>query len=271
MNLGLNYSPQAAELLRSGRIVIERFKCPPWPEVVAAARQECPAYLHFALNTGDGSLDDADWQAIEAGCAETDTPYINLHLIATTEQFPQIPPGSHAPAHLDAVADAFLKEVSRVTARLGPERVIVENVVYRGAEGPVLYAGTAPEVIRHVVEETGCGLLLDSAHARMTCLALGGNPQEYIARLPVERLREWHITGIQPVGPDGRLRDSMPMGDDDWSLVAWCMAQVESGRWPQPWIASLEYGGVGPKFEWRSETDELEAQVPRLRQLLNLS
>jgi uncharacterized protein (UPF0276 family) len=270
MKLGLNYSPQAADLLRSGQITIERFKCPPWPDVVAAARQERPPYLHFALNTGDGSIDAADWQAIENGCAETDTPYINLHLVATAEQFPHIPPGSHAPAHLNAVTEALLKDVVKVKARFGRERVILENVVYRGSEGPVLYACVAPEVIRRVVNETGCGLLLDTAHARMTCLTLGGNPQEYVARLPVERLREWHITGIQPGGPDGKLRDSMPMGDDDWSLVAWCMAQIESARWPQPWIASLEYGGVGPKFEWRSEPDVLAAQVPRLRQLLGL-
>jgi hypothetical protein len=38
MEFALNYSPQAAQLLQEGRIEIDRYKCPDWPDVRVAER-----------------------------------------------------------------------------------------------------------------------------------------------------------------------------------------------------------------------------------------
>ena len=112
------------------------------------------------------------------------------------------------------------------------------------------------------------GLLLDTAHARVTCAYLGNvTAEEYIQALPCEQLRELHVTGAQH-DTNGRLRDSMPMGPEDWATVRWVSAQVQEGRWPAPWITALEYGGVGASYEWRSDPQVIEQQLPMLQDIL---
>ncbi len=53
-------------------------------------------------------------------------------------------------------------------------------------------------VINQVVTETGCQFLFDIAHARLTTMNLGWDWLTYIRQLPLQRLREFHITGIDP-------------------------------------------------------------------------
>ena len=274
MRLAINYSPQAEALAASGAVVFDLFKCPPaWdpvvpehaPDLLARARAVRPIYLHFPLHAGDGSLRTTDWDQVEEALAQTGTPFVNLHLQAHAQDFPDMPANTTDPAHVRRIQDVLVQDVALVTARFGPERVIVENVVYRGADGKVLLPCVAPDVIGEVVSQTGCGFLLDLAHARLTATALGLDTQEYTARLPVARLRELHITGAQP--RDGRLRDSMAMGPEDWALVEWAMERIGDGVWGMPWAMAFEYGGVGPGFEWRSEAGVIAEQLPRLKEL----
>jgi uncharacterized protein (UPF0276 family) len=267
MKLALNYSPDAERLVNEGEIQIDCFKCPDWPELVTRAERSKPVYVHFGLNAGTNSPSHTNWLALEELRSRTATPYVNIHLIATIDAFPTFPVDTREAAHLDAVAASFIENVAVLVQRFGAASVIVENVVYRGQEGKVLYPSIAPEVITKVIEATGCGLLLDTAHARMSTLYLGISPQEYISRLPLQHLRELHITGIQH---DGRLwRDSMPMSSEDWAVAEWVLENIRCGNWPDPWVVSFEYGGVGPKFEWRTDAKVLSAQVPRLASLVH--
>ena len=224
MKLAVNYSPQALSLLSQQHMGVDRLKCPPWPELIAQAQASCPAYVHFGLDAGCGSLADTAWGMVERLLLETDTPYINVHLQARTEKFAAIPADSRQPSHLQAVAESFIKDVELLAQRFGPERVIVENVIYLGPEGKFLYAAVDPAVITAVFEETKCGLLLDTAHAQMTCRYFCADPREYISRLPVHQLHELHVTGLQEDGQ--RLRDSMPMGAEGWALAEWVLGQV---------------------------------------------
>jgi uncharacterized protein (UPF0276 family) len=194
--------------------------------------------------------------------AQTETPFANVHLQAASQDFPGMAVTTNAPEDQERVAEALIQDVRLVTSRFGPERVIVENVPYRGREDGRIAACVAPGVIRRVVEETGCGLLLDLAHARLTCLALGLDARDYIAQLPVAHLRELHVTGAQSDGQ--RLRDSMPLGAEDWALLAWALECIGNGGWPQPWALALEYGGVGPNLAWRSDAGVIAEQLPRL-------
>ncbi len=275
MKLAINYSPQAEALAAQGTIDLDLFKCPPvWdpvmpshaPDLLARAEAARPIYLHFPLHAGNNSLLTTDWGRIEKALTQTGTPFVNVHLQAHSRDFPDMPPDTTKPTHVRRILDALVQDVALVTARFGPERVIVENVVYRGADGKVLLPCVDPGVICRVVEETGGGFLLDLAHARLTCLALGLDVQEYVARLPVARLRELHVTGAQP--RDGRLRDSMAMGAEDWALIEWAMERIGDGAWEKPWATAFEYGGVGPGFEWRSEASVIAEQLPWLEGLM---
>lgn len=102
----------------------------------------------------------------------------------------------------------------------------------------------------------------------MTSICLEFDVYDYISKLPMAHLKELHITGIQ-ADQSGRLRDSMPMTNQDWELTARVIQLIKNGEYPAPWVAAFEYGGVGPKFEWRSQEEVLTKQIPLLYDLLN--
>ena len=262
MDFALNYSPQAAALLEQGRITIDRFKCPPWPELIAASRPHRPVALHFELRAGAPEAPEVDWDDIAAYAVDTGTPTVNLHLGARCDEYPDIPCASTDPAHLERVTAAFLRDVQAAVKRFGPERVIVENVPYHAEQGNILRAAVEPEVINRVVAETGCGLLLDISHGVIAARYLQRDERDYLAALPVHRLRELHVTGIQE--HEGRLRDHLELGDTDWANFGWVLDHIAVGAWAAPWLVAFEYGGIGPLFEWRSEERVIAEQVPRL-------
>lgn len=294
MDFAVNYSKAAARLLRAGRIQMERFKCPAWPETIAEAQAQHPVYVHFPLRVGQGVGDaqdtetDAppDWDKLAALLAQTDTPWINLHLGAAPEDHPDIPVLSVAPEHVARVGDALIRDVASVVARFGPERVVVENIF--GYYGRHLRAAVLPETIRRVVAETGCGFLFDLSHARLAAAELGMDAEVYIAGLPLVRLREMHVTGVQTVdaawvdflrrgGIDestvsrlaGRTIDHMPMTDADWDSFAWALAQIRARAWGTPGLVAFECGGIGGFYEVVMDAATLEEQAGRLYALVS--
>ena len=275
MKLAINYSPQAKMLAEQQAIELDLFKCPAAtedvvrkyaPTLLTDASACRPIYIHFPFHAGNGSIATTNWDEVEQYLSQTQTPYVNVHLQAQTKDFSAMTADTHAPEDIAYLTDIFIQDVAAVAERFGPERVIVENVVYRGANGKFLYPCIDPAVISQVVTETKCSLLLDTAHARLTCLALGIDVKEYISNLPVSRLKELHVTGAQFDGD--RLRDSMAMGYEDWELAEWVMQHIRDNQFAEPWVLTFEYGGVGPGFEWRSEADVIAEQLPRLRTLV---
>ncbi len=227
----------------------------------------------------------ADWAGVDALLGRTDTPYVNLHLAPTVHDHPTIPIDSTDPAHVEELTACLVRDVRAVVERFGAGRVIVENDHDNG--GLHLRPGYLPGVIRQVVEATGCGLLLDLSHARLAAHALGIDARDYLRALPLERVREIHLTGIQPFDERwvaalrragiadgvierfaGRLLDHLPLTEADWEFTAWAIDQVQRGAWGQPRVVALEYGGVGPLWEAVTDADVLADQVPRLYDLV---
>jgi hypothetical protein len=56
INLAINYSPQAAQLMAECRIEFDYFKCPDWPGMISEAQKLKPVAVHFTLIAGNGSL-----------------------------------------------------------------------------------------------------------------------------------------------------------------------------------------------------------------------
>lgn len=259
MNFTLNYSPQAAALLRDGQITIDRFKCPPWRDLVAEARTFAPVYIHFDLIAGDGSLSggNVDWDEIERWLTDTDTPYVNVHLLVRADSV----------TNDEQALERMIADVNAVVSRFGAEKVIGENIPYRVKLGDELgwkYARVCvdPVSVGRVIEETGIGFLLDTAHARITSANIGMSEQDYIRALPIHRATELHITGLGLV--EGMIGDHMPMQDDDWALFDWTMNLIHDGTIREPWCAAFEYGGISSRFDWRSDPDVMRTQVPRM-------
>ena len=79
-----------------------------------------------------------------------------------------IPANTQDPAHVSLVVERLLADVSAMVERFGPEQVIAGNTPYWGVNGDMLRPASEASVIRRILEETGCSLLLDISHARIT-------------------------------------------------------------------------------------------------------
>jgi uncharacterized protein (UPF0276 family) len=293
MEFAVNYSRAAVELLHAGKIRVERFKCPAWQDLVSTIQRTHPVYIHFPLLVGLGIGDaidaetnqPADWKKVEALLAQTDTPFVNLHLAPTTKDYPNLPSKTTDPAHVEMILENLLRDVNAVAWRFGAARVVVENVSADG--GATLMPALMPQNITRIVNETGCGFLLDLAHARIVAKYLGADEREYVRALPVEKIREVHITGVQRMA--GRFVellhcanleynffeqlidqeiDHLPMTEPDWTFADWAMQQIHAGAWREPWVVSFEYGGVSGAWETLTERDVLARDVPRLYEMV---
>lgn len=265
MLFAINYSTQAAQLVAAGCLQVDRFKCPPWPEMIAEAKTQRPVVVHFNLSAGRNRLQGVDWGSIERWLQETDTPFVNLHLETRSEDLPSNLPSLSEANCSSWVTDQMARDLREVTARFGAERVIAENVPYR-ADGKVLRPSVEPAVIKAIIEESGCGLLLDIPHARISAHYLGLSFLEYIAGLPLTQLRELHFSGVADLG--GRLQDHMPAKAADWLALRFVLTEIKKGHWPQPWLLAFEYGGMGEKFAQRSDPGVIARQSQQIQELM---
>ena len=265
MNFAINYSPQAADLLRADEIEIDLFKCPPWRDLIAEASALAPVYVHFPLVAGQPSLRETDWGEVKRLLEETNTPFVNVHFEVTADVYPEMAVNTRDPRDAEKLTERLIEDVRYVAQHVGAERVIAENIVYRGHKWDVLRPCVQPGVIRTVLEETDCGLLLDLSHARLSAHYLeveepGVTLWNYLAALPMGRLRELHLTGIH--FHRGKLSDHLPLSEFDWEVTERAFESIRAGTWREPHTVAFEYGGVGPIFEWRSRKEVIAEQVP---------
>ncbi|HWQ84563.1 MAG TPA: DUF692 family protein [Anaerolineales bacterium] len=262
MDLAINYSTPAAALLEQGKIEFDRFKTMDWPDMIAAARVYRPVAVHFGLQAGNGRIKTLDWGAVARMLDDTGTPHVNLHLEATSKDFPDISLELPSPAERDKMFARMLKDVRLAVDQLGPERVIIENVPYRGRDGKVFRLAVEPATIQAIVAETGCGLLLDISHARIAAHHLSMDAGDYMQLLPVQSLRELHFTGVHNL--NGRLQDHLSILENDWSWLDWVLERISQREWPRPWLLAFEYGGTGEKFAARTSPTVIATQLPIL-------
>jgi uncharacterized protein (UPF0276 family) len=262
MYLVINYSPQAAKLVQSGIINIDFFKTPDWEWLVTDALQLRPVAIHFMLEAGYEDLGNVNWESVEHFAQITSTPYINLHLDSRREHFPGIPVNTTNPSEVNQVFAILQSDVMNVVERFGPNRVIVENSPFRGEIGNTLRPCIEPELITRIVDETGCGFLLDIPHAFISAHYIGMEYEAYFSSLPLCQVKEMHFAGIHH--RDGQLMDHLSILDEDWRRLDWALTRIRSGEWSQPWLLAFEYGGVGEPFVWRSNPEVIAEQVPKL-------
>lgn len=188
--------------------------------------------------------------------------------MAFAKDYPNVDIFTTDTRHIKKMIDATIQDIEDLSDKVGAENIIIENVICRGKGENMMQPIVDPMIFSEIVGKTGCGFLLDTAHARITSICLGLDVKEYISQMPLEHLKELHITGIQ-ADKNGRLRDSMPMTAEDWDLASWVIKKIKDGHWPKLWIVALEYGGFGPAFEWRFNEEVLAKQIPRLYDLIH--
>lgn len=268
MNFALNYSHPAAELIRANKIDVDLFKCPDWPNVIAAARELRPVYVHFPINAGSPSFAGVDWHKVESMAGNTNTPFINVHISPQLKDYPGLRDSSDESEVL-RVRERVIGDVGAVVRRFGAERVMIEMVPYGNPAEGFFGPATCPDMICDVCRETGCGLLLDVSHCRITARVLGQDARAFVERMPVDRLRELHVTGLG--WQETILKDHRPMTAEDWVEFDWMMGRIRSGAWARPWCVACEYGGVGPQMAKISDPEVIAEQVPRMCEAVRAS
>jgi uncharacterized protein (UPF0276 family) len=238
----------SGEIGPSGAVDVERLKAAEWmdDDQIAALMAQRPVLLH--LDAGVIWPRSRRWAAALAQRARrANTPWLSVHLdlgwnlLAYRWRGP-----SPIPAAL--VRRWAVRSVRRLQDVCSVP-VLVENI-----PRPAYTAD--PAFISQVIEESGCGLLLDLGHARIAASNRGVPDRDYLSRLPLDRVVEIHASGPRP-GPhaDGRLVDAhQPMLDVDYDLLAWALARS------RPRAVTLEYS---------KDRAQIKTQLVRLRALLD--
>lgn len=258
MQFAVNYSTKAGDLVRAGKADCDLFKCPDWDGLLKAAMAVKPVYLHLDITLGRDQVHKLDFDRLRKMLAETRTPHVNCHLAGT----PQLKLGNKTDRN--KLLKQWVKEIEILKREFVGYPIVSENLPF---EPPIpdYHLSSDPELINSAINETDTGLLLDISHARITANALGSDYQEYIEKLPLDRLHEVHITGLRRY--HGFLEDHFEMQPEDWPSAEWAAEQIRVCAWRKPEIVAFEYGGVGEWFSWRTQTAALEEQVPRLSAL----
>lgn len=124
---------------------------------------------------------------------------------------------------------------------LQPREKVIENIVRHGrrlrdwAGVPLLlenfnYHPTnayeyicEPETFSSLIEQIGCGMLLDLAHARISAHNMGwADPRSYLEALPLPKVREIHVT--RPSWEGSQMVDlHSPLQTEDLDLLGWVL------------------------------------------------
>lgn len=268
IHLAVNYSRQAAQLIRAGVVDVDRYKCPFLPPVYAEAQAQRPSYVHFGFRAGKRPFCDIDWAAVRQAVAATATAHVNMHLAPDAADFDGMSVETTRPADAALLIEAMERDVAELAGQFPPEEIVLENVMWDPLPPWQIPApALQPEVVRRVVLDTGCRFLLDLSHAAICARYFKQDARTYIGALPLERLRELHLSGTA-LGDDGLWHDHQPMAEHDWGLAEWAIERIRTGDWPRPLLVTLEYGGAGPGFENLAEEPILARELLRLRDLV---
>ncbi|MFO7696281.1 MAG: DUF692 family protein [Anaerolineae bacterium] len=280
--LGANGTEAMAILLaRGGDPLVDYMKVGPFmgmPAVSVLAR-EYPLMLHLDDTlSGHKPLDDSRVNTLEDWVRLTGTPWTSEHLgfavaETTLDESLQLQPSSSGLSREVAMAN-IARNARELRAAL-PVPLLLENVpLYPNIVHRHI---TEPAFIDDVLALAGCDLLLDLAHARVTASVLGMAAEAYLEALPLDRVREIHLSGPRPVDALSPSRQSLvranartvtgqiafhdrclidaheAMGETDYDLLAWALRRC------RPLAVSLEY---------YRDAGRLSEQLSRLREII---
>jgi uncharacterized protein len=256
IQIGCNYSAALMELLEKETVEVDWIKLSRsdilWEEV-ALARPVRPILLHTLPNAGQFNLDQLNWDNINRAIEACNSPHIAIHLSSLPQYW------DNNEVSEKEIVDSLIKGIEFCKKQL-TVKLLIENVPYYGFRG-TLKTATEPEVINKICKETDVELLLDLAHLRVAAWHRKENHIDYLNALPLDLVHEIHVCG-PAMDPVEGLRDKhLEMQEIDYHLLEVTLEKAA------PKFISLEYGGTGPKFEWRSDIKVLERQLKRIKQI----
>jgi uncharacterized protein (UPF0276 family) len=250
-------SPLARSLISCGRLHVDYVETT--GALADGARAELPGASFLLHNSvWDWSLGNP--QALEQPqvlvatkqrLARTEAPWLSVHLgfSAALVAFEQGMQAKSTPLEREPLLSSIVVNARRLAEEIEVP-LLLENLDYNttGAYEHIC----EPDFIREAVERSETYLLLDLAHARVSAARLGYSAEEYLDRLPLERVRQLHVSGPRQV--DGVMTDvHQPLGERDVKILLEILERTV------PWALTLEY---------KKSADTLVAQADRLRSVL---
>ncbi len=261
--LAANYSPTLVELLNESpgavqAVKVSQFDQESWLDLYRELGIRARLFLHgLGQCISPGQVDFWDTfnqEALKTALEVTQTNYLSMHLecLVPEDRF-------QAGVYLRnlSVDVSTLHDLTGLPTKL--ENASISMPRPGRVQSPLMLAD--PVFIGEALSATGSRFVLDIAHAQVSASRLGRDPAGYIREMPLELVDEIHLTGVAL--DEGALRDwHVEMQEESYALAGMVLGLTD------PKMVTLEYGGLGPVFESRSDKEALRRQVERLSRVL---
>lgn len=193
------------------------------------------------LNIGGPDPLDEDYVTrLSALVKELDMPFFSDHLCYTRLGGVYLHDLLPLPFSEEAV-EYVVPRVREVMARVGRPFLLENPSYYAKMPGGTLEEAT---FLRHVVEQAGCGLLLDVNNIYVNAQNHGYDPRAFVDALPLERVVQIHVAGHTRY-PDVIIDTHVgPVPGDVWSIYRYVVERT---------------GPVSTLIEWDQDIPSLEA------------
>lgn len=259
IQIGMTDAPVVRQLLDAQQLELDYLEVHgPFVEDARQAYPDKPMLLHNALYqwslTHKDGLEHKDAANItQQRLALARSPWYSLHLGFSVEEIDFYDEAMQAISPLqprELVLERCISRLKQLKAIL-PVPILIENLDYNPTQAYEYVC--EPDFIQEVLSVSGTYLLFDLAHARVSAHAFGIPVEDYIAQLPLEKIRQIHLN--RPGWHDDRLVDEhLALEEEDYQLFEQILSSC------QPWSVTLEYNH-GP--------EKILSQIKRLRGIIN--
>jgi uncharacterized protein (UPF0276 family) len=238
---------------------------------------EKPVILHCASMSMAGFVAPGaeTLKQIEYWLKATQSPWLGEHLSFISAERPSIPADEYAPGEPYNIGYTVAPQNSEETV----DRVLLSLAVCEQSfevpillENPPIYfvvpGGTMSqaELFSEICRRSSVGLLLDLAHLVITCRTLGQDPFAILNSLPLDRVREVHISGVDEEGEMNWDNHAAKAPDIVFDLLEYLVTRssVEA--------VTLEYNwsSVFPEAVLLSEIGRVRSNLQRGREVLDV-
>lgn len=212
-------------------------------------------------NVGDFDFSETrDFELTKEYFKRGNTPYVSSHIARTIED-----------GRSEEQVFETIKRNVKILKYIFNMPVVLENVPVNSQKPSDAFLST-PEFITKVVEECDTGFLFDIGHARVAAERLNIPFDEYVARLPMDRVVELHLAGCMTL-TDGKLvANHSKMNEEDYEFTKMALA-----KYPTIKTVTLEYGPIEkydlsvPCVEITADSVNQEAKAEVIEQLARLN
>ncbi|MBR3887871.1 MAG: DUF692 family protein [Clostridia bacterium] len=236
MKLCVNYLMELRELIPEGKIdYIDYIKLysidgdlSPFDWCCSQREVMFHGYIGHGSNIADADfLERRDNDEQREYYKRANTPYVSTHINRSFED----------PATEEEITERIKKNIQVLKDEFGM-RVILENVPYHPNKAYNRFM-VMPEYIKKSVNDNDCGFLFDIGHARAAAERLGIPFNEYVSRLPMDKLVEVHLAGSMRTKDGGIAPNHSKMHEEDYEFLEWAIQNC-----PTLETITLEYGPI---------------------------